>query len=161
MKKVLPYIIIVILSIFIGYSLLKKNSIEKEYSIDTLYVYFHDTISIIKPKPIYVEKIKTIIDTLPSSVDSSKVEVIIPIEKKVYKDTIYRDKDTINVRAVISGYKANLDTLDIEIYKVKQIINKVNVKPKKFIIGPQIGITYDGKIKPFIGVGITYYLFSF
>lgn len=161
MKKVLPYIIIVILSIFIGYSLLHKNSIEKEYSTDTLYVYFHDTISIIKPKPIYVEKIKTIIDTLPSSADSSKVEVIIPIEKKVYKDTIYRDKDTINVRAVISGYKADLDTLDIEIYKVKQIINKVNVKPKKFIIGPQIGITYDGKIKPFIGVGIAYNLFSF
>lgn len=161
MKKVLPYIIIVILSIFIGYSLLHKNSIEKEYSIDTLYVYFHDTISIIKPKPIYVEKIKTIIDTLPSAVDSSKVEVIIPIVKKVYKDTIYKNKDTINVRAVISGYKADLDTLDIEIYKVKQIINKVNVKPKKFIIGPQIGITYDGKIKPFIGVGITYNLFSF
>lgn len=161
MKKVLPYIIIVILSIFIGYNLLNKNSIEKEYSIDTLYVYFHDTISIIKPKPIYVEKIKIINDTLPSAVDSSKVEVIIPIEKKVYKDTIYRDKDTINVRAVISGYKADLDTLDIEIYKVKQIINKVNVKPKKFIIGPQIGITYDNKIKPFIGVGITYNLFSF
>ena len=161
MKKVLPYIIIVILSIFIGYSLLHKNSIEKEYVIDTLYVHSIDTIAIIKPKPIYVEKIKTIIDTLPSVVDSSKVEVIIPIEKKVYKDTIYKDKDTINIKAVISGYKANLDTLDIEIYKVKQVINKINVKPKKFIVGPQIGITYDGKLKPFIGVGITYNLFSF
>lgn len=161
MKKVLPFIIIVILSIFIGYNLLNKNSIEKEYSTDTLYIHFHDTISIIKPKPIYVEKIKTIIDTLPSAVDSNKVEVIIPIKKKVYKDTIYKNKDTINVRAVISGYKADLDTLDIEIYKVKQIINKVNVKPKKFIVGPQIGITYDGELKPFIGVGITYYLFSF
>ena len=70
-------------------------------------------------------------------------------------------KDTINIKAVISGYKANLDTLDIEIYKVKQIINKVSVKPKKFIVGPQVGITYDGKLKPFIGIGVTYNLFSF
>lgn len=161
MKKVLPYIIIVILSIFIGYSLLHKNSIEKEYSTDTLYVHEIDTFIIVNPKPIFISQIKTIIDTLPLAIDSSKVEVIIPIEKKVYKDTIYKDKDTINIKAVISGYKANLDTLDIEIYKVKQIINKVSVKPKKFIVGPQIGITYDGKLKPFIGIGISYNLFSF
>ena len=69
--------------------------------VDTLTVY--DTI--VKNKPIYITKVVERVDTvLLMTVERDTVSVEIPIERKVYaEDSLYR--------AVVTGYRASLDSL--------------------------------------------------
>lgn len=125
---------------------------RKEESIrtDTITITKTDTITIIKPQPIiqYVDRI--VRDTL-YSVDSIPVPINVPIETKVYADS--------NYRAVISGYKAELDSIYIFNKNQIQYINKTTYKTKKFHFSPSIGLgygLYHKKVDMYVGFSIGY-----
>lgn len=107
------------------------------------------------PVPVYVEKLRYVIDTL-FSVDSVFIPVEIPIERKEY--------ETPDYKAVIEGYRANL--LSMEVYQRTQVITNtdtryIKTKPS-WGIGVQVGYGIIGKeMSPYIGIGIQYNVLTF
>lgn len=85
-------------------------------------------------------------------------DVVIPITQTVYEDSTYT--------AYVSGYRANLDSLIFRIPReVTTITNTHYQKPKQCSVGIQVGygMTLKGtpQFTPYIGVGVSYNLFSF
>lgn len=118
-----------------------------------------DTVEIPTPIPQYQYIVKHKTDTFPiikhDTVDNTAV-VEVPITRKVYSDSLYR--------AVISGYKPSLDSIDIYQKTIThtQTITKTVTDKRKWAIGLQGGYGYGLKSKdfqPFIGVGISYRIF--
>ena len=131
---------------------------------DTIRTIFVDTIPYYKPIPRdsvvvrYITERLPVVDSSVDKVDSSvdSVAVEIPITQKVYEDS--------NYTAWVSGYKPSLDSL--RIYRQTQTITIVErEKPKRWSIGVTAGygITMQGslQLEPFIGIGLTYNLWSF
>lgn len=85
----------------------------------------------------------------PCAADSAEVEI--PITRNVYRDSLYR--------AVVSGYMASLDTL--EIYSRREVVT-VRQPPKRWHIGVSagFGMTPSG-FQPVIAATLTYSLYSF
>ena len=89
--------------------------------------------------------------------DTVNVIAEIPMTQKEYSDDS-------TYRAWVSGYKAELDSIDIYRKTVYIDHNITKIKKQKFVIGPHVGVGYDVKnknISPVIGVGVTYNLFGF
>lgn len=123
---------------------------------DTLVI--HDTIT--REMPVYITNTRVRTEYVPVR-DTLRLHdtlfVPITIEKRVYKDSLYR--------AEISGYKPSLDK--IEIYQQTRTITKVEqvlVKDKKrwglgiqagYGVGIHSGVVYT---IPYIGVGVSYNL---
>ena len=90
------------------------------------------------------------------SVPEDSVTVQIPMTQKVYEDSTYT--------AYVSGYRASLDSL---IFKMpREVVTiKEHSKPKRWSVGVQVGygMTLKGtpQFTPYIGVGVSYNLFSF
>lgn len=110
-----------------------RDSIPKPFVVrfdhwDTLYI------------PLYIT------DTLRLS-DNVLLPVPIPIERKEYRTDDYR--------AVISGYKPNLDVMEV-FRKTQTII--VTPKAKRWGVGPQIGVGYPGGW--YVGVGASYHVWQ-
>jgi len=79
-------------------------------------------------------------------------EVIVPISRKVYTDDS-------TYRAVVSGYKATLDRIDV--YRQQMVITNTVTKSRRWNIGLTGGLGYGlvtGKPDLFLGVGVTYNL---
>lgn len=95
-------------------------------------------------------------DNFPNKSEQTQdsVTVQIPITQRVYETDRYR--------AVVSGYQPSLD--DLLIYQPSQVI-RIKDKPKRWGIGVQVGygMTVKGtpQFTPYIGVGVSYNLFSF
>lgn len=117
---------------------------------------FHDTVEVERPVPVYVSQIRTdtvrlaLVDTSHTTVVRDSAAVEVPITRKVYEDSTYR--------AVISGYKANLDSLWVrntirEIY----VVRTQKMAPKRWgfdvTLGPSVLVTPKGDVKG--GMGIT------
>lgn len=120
---------------------------------DTIIVYKIDTITIDRPVPKYKYISKVVTDTL-YSVDSIKVQVSVPISTTVYNDSSYR--------AVISGYRVNLDTIQIYPKHTTTTITNSIFKQKRWYIGIQAGAgwgIYNKQPDIFLGVGVSYRLF--
>jgi hypothetical protein len=122
--------------------------------VDTLII--RDTIT--QEMPVYSIKTNTITEYIQVT-DTIRINdtlfVPVPIEKKVYEDSLYR--------AEISGYKANLDRIDI--YQRKQVVTQTATifvaERKRWGIGLQAGYgatPVDGTIRlaPYIGIGLSY-----
>lgn len=123
---------------------------------DTLVI--HDTIT--REMPVYITNTRVRTEYVPVR-DTLRLRdtlfVPITIEKRVYKDSLYR--------AEISGYKPSLDK--IEIYQQTRTVTKVEqvlVKDKKrwglgiqagYGVGIHSGVVYT---TPYIGVGVSYNL---
>lgn len=123
---------------------------------DTLVI--HDTIT--REMPVYITNTRVRTEYVPVR-DTLRLHdtlfVPITIEKRVYKDSLYR--------AEISGYKPSLDK--IEIYQQTRTVTKVEqvlVKDKKrwglgiqagYGVGIHSGVVYT---TPYIGVGVSYNL---
>ena len=135
------------------------HSSEMKVKVDTLYVY--DTIFVEKP---VIKKVE-IIDTLRLPVPITDtlmlhdtVFVHLPIEQRQYSDPRYT--------AWVSGYRPQLDS--IQIYQRSEYITKeVNAitKSKRWGIGLQAGYgvaLHNGQLfpAPYIGVGLSYSIFS-
>lgn len=151
-------LVIAVLSLLLALSLIfqhlyysNRNSTENSLKTDTVTVIKTDTVTITKPVIQYRYIIQVITDTLYNT-DSIKVPVRIPIESKTYQDSTYR--------AVISGYRASLDT--IQIYPIHTITTITNTKQKRFNIGIQAGVGYgcfNKKPDIYWGFGVSYRLY--
>lgn len=144
--------LLIIISIIICFRCCVSSKTKKEpiQQIDTITIIKRDTITIIKPQPViqYIDRI--IRDTL-YSIDSILVPVNVPIETKVYQDS--------NYRAIISGYRANLDSISIFNKNQIQYINKIIYKTKKWSINPAVGVGYGAfskKIDVYVGFSLNY-----
>lgn len=82
---------------------------------------------------------------------NDSVEVELPIEQKVYSDSLYK--------AWVSGFDARLDSIKL-FHPTKYITITTKQKPSRWNVGIQggVGITPKG-IQPYIGVGVSYKLF--
>lgn len=144
------------LSLFCVRSCTQKPT-EPSVVRDTLIL--HDTIRIEKPVAKYVTTRDTI--KIPVVVtEHDTIYVSLPREEKTYTDSTYR--------AVVSGYEPSLDL--IEVYPQKTIITETHnifvPSRKRWGIGVQVGYgaALNGKqvvLSPYIGVGLSYNLFTF
>lgn len=141
--------------------LLGRRSVKPEiveiHTTDTVVV--RDTVreTVLVPKVRYLTRVDTVLLLVPG--DTVKVPVLVPISRKVYEGEDYR--------AVVSGFRASLDTLDI--FRKTQtvtntVVQRVEVpgKPKRWGIGVSAGyaLTPQG-VKPYIGAGISYSFITF
>lgn len=150
--KIETNLLIILLILIICFRCCPSSKAEKEVIqiTDTITITKTDTITIISPQPVirYVDRI--VRDTLYNT-DSVLVPVNLPIEVKVYQDTSYR--------AVISGYKAELDSIYIFNKNQIQYINKTTYKTKKWNVSPSVGLGYGfyhKKIDMYVGFSINY-----
>lgn len=164
MKKVFSVTLWVLVLGLIVYTMFHLH--DKE--IQTQVKVTHDTIFVCKPIakdsiivrkdtirfPVVKHTTTTTTDTLYRDVVRvDSVDVEIPIERKTYEDSIYF--------AVVSGYRVNLDS--IKVYQRNTIVERyIKSKPKQFGIGivGGYGLSKDGWT-PFVGIGVSYNLFSF
>lgn len=134
-----------------------KPEIVKIHRKDTVVV--RDTVreTVLVPKVRYLTRVDTVLLLVPG--DTVEVPVLVPISRKVYEGEDYR--------AVVSGFRASLDTLDI--FRKTQtvtntVVQRVEVpgKPKRWGIGVSAGyaLTPQG-VKPYIGAGISYSFITF
>lgn len=142
---------------------------DKKVVADTIKETIYDTIPYYKPVLKDSLVINYITEKLPAVVKSDSdsigvekviidsVEVEIPITQKIYEDSLYK--------AFVSGYRQSLDSLII--YSPKEIVTITNIKPKekRWGIGLQVGygmtMNRSPQFAPYIGVGISYNIFSF
>lgn len=85
-------------------------------------------------------------------VDSVKIDSVmveIPISQKEYRDSTYQ--------AWVSGYKANLDSINI-FNRTVTVTEKIRAPTKKWGLGIQVGAGYSSnhQISPYIGIGVSY-----
>lgn len=154
MKQHIIYILVIILLIIIILFQRKNNtnySVIEKTTIDTLYI--TDSIFIEKPK--YINKYIThyITDTV-YSVDSILVPVKLPIEKLTYSDST----DTYKYQAIVSGYKASLDELNIYTTTPQYNTIQTKYKPNKWSISIGASLNIKGQLYPSINIG--YNIFS-
>ena len=143
-----------------GSYLLGRRSVKPEiveiHRTDTVVV--RDTVreTVLVPKVRYLTRVDTVLLLVPG--DTAEVPVLVPISRKVYEGEDYR--------AVVSGFRASLDTLDI--FRKTQtvtntVVQRVEVpgKPKRWGIGVSAGyaLTPQG-MKPYIGAGVQYNFLS-
>lgn len=140
--------------------LLGRRSVKPEiveiHRTDTVVV--RDTVreTVLVPEVRYLTRVDTVLLKVPG--DTVKVPVLVPISRNVYEGEDYR--------AVVSGFRVSLDTLDI--FRKTQtvtntVVQRVEVpgKPKRWGIGVSAGyaLTLQG-MKPYIGLGVQYDLIS-
>lgn len=121
---------------------------------DTIVVIKRDTIVITKPIVVHTEelglrtfRIKLLGHIGDQVSDTDSIDIALPIEQKVYKDTMYT--------AWVSGYNTNLDS--IKVYNTTRYITIKEQEKSRWSWGIQggIGVTPKG-IQPYIGIGIQY-----
>ena len=153
--KSLPYIIIIILVLFIVFRPARVERVPGEVVRDTIITNRIDTVRDTIPVPVY----ESVVDSFPFVVpvpvpgDTVRDTVYLPITQKIYKDSLYT--------AYVSGYRAKLDS--IEVYsKTRTVFIRERAKRKRFGLGVQAGYGFSGnKVSPYVGVGVSYSLFEF
>ncbi len=117
---------------------------------------FHDTLFIDRPVPVYVTQIRTdtvrlaLVDSSHTTLTRDSATVAVPITRKVYEDSTYR--------AVISGYKPNLDSLWVyNTIREITVTRTVKTPPRHWgfavTAGPSLLVTPGGSVK--CGIGLT------
>lgn len=142
------FLALLVASFFLG----RYTKADVEISrTDTITIARIDTIRLTTFKPYKVIVKDTIrVEATDTLRINDTLFVNLPREQKTYRDSTYR--------AVISGYKPTLDSL--EIYR-KTITNTITLleKQKRYGIGVIGGVGYSDKVRPFIGVGAYLRLF--
>lgn len=139
---------------FAGRNTAKKlGSAQVITQVDTLYIC--DTIT--REMPVYITTTQVRTEYLPVR-DTLRIRdtlfVPVTIEKRVYEDSLYR--------AEVSGYSPSLDK--IEIYQKQQVVTQfvqvAEVEKKRWGIGVQAGygLSADGSLSPYLGIGLSYNL---
>ena len=129
---------------------LYHNVLNAPIQRDTITV--TDTIIITAPRLKEKEVIKKDTVYLPSPTLDDTIDVILPLEEKVYEDSTFR--------AVISGFKPSLKELTI--YPTTTTISEkklIRTKEKGFKLRPSIGIGYgliNREPDLWIGISLTY-----
>lgn len=164
MKNVWKYIISIVIGIIIGI-LINISSRQKESEPEVIYKEVHDTVTIDsvriqwKTKPVEVYLIDTFY--VKESGDTIKLDSL-PIEKKMYKDTIINDSTSTEIQVNFHGFNAGIDSIwlrhnyfekETTIIKQPKKVGLVwavgvgvgfggyaNINSGTFGYGPQIGI---------------------
>ena len=97
-------------------------------------------------------------EDMGEKVTPDSADVVVPITQTVYEDSTYT--------AYVSGYRASLDSLIFRMPReVTTITNTHYQKPKRWSVGIQVGygMTLKGtpQFAPYVGIGVSYNLFSF
>lgn len=113
MKNIWKYIISIIIGVIIGV-LINIPSCQKQSEPEVIYKEVHDTVTIDsiriqwKTKPVEVYLIDTFY--IKGSGDTVKLDSL-PIETKVYKDTIINDSTSTEIQVNFSGFNARIDSI--------------------------------------------------
>ena len=156
MKNVVIALALIAVAFLLGRRSVKPEIVEI-HRTDTMWM--RDTVreTVLVPKVRYLTRVDTVLLKVPG--DTVEVPVLVPISRNVYEGEDYR--------AVVSGFRASLDTLDI--FRKTQtvtntVVQRVEVpgKPKHWGIGVSAGyaLTPQG-VKPYIGAGISYSFITF
>lgn len=134
---------------------------ETEIVYDTIPVFIDTPIPrdsiVLRYKVVSVPVYDTIKTPHADTLSSDSVSVVLPITQKHYSDSTYE--------AWVSGYEPALDSIRI-FQPITTITNtitntEIRCKPKHWGLGVQVGIgVTPSKIEPYIGIGITYNIFS-
>lgn len=153
-------LIIAILSLLLALSVTfqylyysNQNSAGNSLKTDTVTVTKIDTVTVTKPVIQYRYITEVITDTLYNK-DSVLVPVQIPMESTTYQDSTYR--------AVVSGYRASLDTIQVYPIHTYTTITNTITKQRRFNIGVQAGFGYGiftKKPDVYVGLGVSYRLY--
>ena len=153
-------LVIAVLSLLLGLSVtfqylyhFNQNSTGNRLKTDTVTITKIDTVTVTKPVIQYKYITQVITDTLYNT-DSIKVPVHIPIERTIFQDSTYR--------AVVSGYKASLDTIQVFPIHTTTTITNTIIKQKRFNIGIQAGVGYGictKKPDVYVALGVSYRLY--
>lgn len=138
--------------------------IHDSLRVDTIIL--SDSINIIKPVVKY--KYTTRVDTL--YIDSPSSKIPIEITNNIYEnDTVFTDRGRVKYKAVVSGYKPSLDSLNfsLETFNTHSehtqfVYIPTPVKEKRWNIGLQAGYGFaisSRKFEPFVGIGVSYKIF--
>lgn len=148
MRKIILIGMHMVLFAFLVFYLRHKEVVEVEV-IKTDTIRITDTIVSVRP----ICTIKRVTDTLLiHTTDTLMREVVVslPREERVYMDSTFR--------AVVSGYRPALDTM--QIYQRNSVVKVIERKaPPRWSLGLQsgVGVTPKG-VQPYVGVGISYRL---
>lgn len=155
-KNLVIAVLSLLLALFLIFQYLyhsNRNGAENSLKTDTVTITKIDTVTIMKPVIQYRYITQVITDTLYNR-DSIKVPVRIPIERTIFQDSTYR--------AVVSGYRASLDTIQVYPIHTYTTITNIITKQKRFNIGVQAGVGYGFLLKKpdiYVGLGMSYRLY--
>ena len=129
---------------------------------DTLYL--HDTLTVEKPVPYVVTKVKT--DTVFTP-QGDTLQLV--TETKKYEENIIQNQDTARICAQITGINAELDTISV-IFNRRTVTNTIEItkyieKKRKFLdrfhITPNVSAGYgvfSKKPDVYVGIGVGFEL---
>lgn len=156
--KYLVHVIIAIFMLLLGYTLGGyhasqgiSSSTETIIRTDTI----RDTIPEVRDSIVVRWKIVRVpsVDTITNELHDS-VYVQLPITQKEYADS--------NYHAWVSGFEPKLDSLYVFPKTIITTNTKVVNARKPWGVGVQLGVgTYNGKVSPYIGVGVSYNIWNF
>lgn len=141
-----------------GYEAKKHPGEETLIKTDTIYVEHWDTIKIDRPteKVRYIVRFDTINTIIVDSIEKA-VDITIPIEQAIYHDSC----ENAQYEAYVSGYKAQLDSININCRQIETIItNTERIPARRISLGVQfgVGISAQGVAAPYAGIGLNYRL---
>ena len=144
----------------------EKKDATAEQAADTLRVTVTDTVRltvpVVRDSVVVRYVVRRMEKPMPATADSTAVastgadsaDVVIPITNKTYSGEDYT--------AWVSGYMASLDSIAF-VRRTERVT--IRDKPKRWSVGIQagIGVGTGGGLHtgPYVGIGVTYNLFSF
>lgn len=151
----------------------EKTETVTKTKTDTVTQWKTKTVSVTKPIPVYSTITKTVHDTLPviktihsHSRDTVYASVEVPVSSQKYSDEqVLQDSTRVSYNAIVSGYRASLDTLQFHVTYPERHINTSTVttttstKKKHWGIGPAFGVGYgltSKKFDAYVGLSVTY-----
>lgn len=150
MRKAIIIVMHLVLFALLAFFLRHREAEVVEVEIiNTDTIQITDTVVIVQP----ICTVKRVTDTLLIHTTDTLIRdvvVSLPKEERVYEDSTYR--------AVVSGYRPSLDTL--QIFQRNSVVKVTErTTPPRWSLGLQggVGITPKG-IQPYIGAGVTYRL---
>lgn len=136
---------------------------------DTILQWRERTITVGKPVPVYSTITRVEHDTLLTTqilhdTDTVYASVDVPISTQKYSDEqTLQDSTKVAYNAVVSGYRASLDSLQFKVTYPERTINTstvtTSVKKNHWGIGPSVGCGYgltSKKFDCFVGLSVTY-----
>lgn len=149
---------IAFLFFWFGQSWAKKQYPGGQTTADTVVLMHIDTFFVEKPTEIvrYVYRYDTtVVHIIDTNGNLKPSDAVIPIESVIYQDSTQNAKYT----AYLSGFRASLDSIQINCLQTETIITKIErEKARKIGVGFQLGVglSPNGIAAPYVGIGLQY-----